>query len=481
MSHSALLTIAVAGVATLLLLILKAKVQPFVALVVVSIGVALAAGVPAADLVKTIEDGMGATLGHIATIIALGAMIGRIIELSGGAHAFAYALIDKFGSRRIPLALTVAGFVLGIPVFFEVGLIILMPIAYGVARASRRPLLLYALPMGAAMLTVHAFLPPHPGAVAVAATIGASQGLMLLLGLPVTAAVALLGFFVARRLTRREYPMDPTVHAEVYGDPAPDNGAEPSDSKQPGTPDDDGGRTTAVLTKPAPSATEVQPPSFTMVLALIVTPILLILLGTIGQNTLAEGSTLRAVLTVLGAPMVALLIDVALCGWLLGARRGWDRPRIAEVMGSALPPVAMVILVAGAGGVFGKVLVAGGIGDAIADVLEQTGLPVLLLAFLTSLALRAAQGSATVALITTAGILTPLLHRADLSTGHLSLVALAMGAGALSLSHINDAGFWMFTKLAGLDVASGLRTWTVLTTVMGVTGFALTAALWPLL
>ncbi|MDH6437587.1 GntP family gluconate:H+ symporter [Streptomyces sp. SAI-144] len=474
MSHTALLTIAVAGVATLLLLILRAKVQPFVALVVVSIGVALAAGVPAADLVKTIEDGMGATLGHIATIIALGAMIGRIIELSGGAHAFAHSLIEKFGSRRTPLALTVAGFVLGIPVFFEVGLIILMPIAYGVARAARKPLLIYALPMAAAMLTVHAFLPPHPGAVAVAATIGASQGLMLLLGLPVTAVVALLGYFVSRRLTRREYPMDPAVHAEVYGEPEAGYGG----GGTPASVAD--GHGTAVLTKPAPSQTGVRPPSFGMVLALIVTPILLILLGTIGQNALAEGSTLRAVLTVLGAPMVALLIDVALCGWFLGARRGWDRGRIAEVMGSALPPVAMVILVAGAGGVFGKVLVASGIGDAIADVLDRTGLPVLVLGFLTALALRAAQGSATVALITTAGILTPLLHRADLSTGQLSLVALAMGAGALTLSHINDAGFWMFTKLAGLDVAAGLRTWTVQTTVMGCAGFVLTAALWPL-
>jgi GntP family gluconate:H+ symporter len=477
MSHTALLTIAAVGVATLLLLILRAKVQPFVALVVVSIGVALAAGVPAADLVKTIEDGMGATLGHIATIIALGAMIGRIIELSGGAHAFAHSLIEKFGSRRTPLALTVAGFVLGIPVFFEVGLIILMPIAYGVARAARKPLLIYALPMGAAMLTVHAFLPPHPGAVAAIEAIGASQGLVLLMGIPVTAVVVLLGYFVSRRLTRREYPMDPAVYAEVYGEPEGEGGTG-SAPVQGGS--SEGGHDTAVLTKPAPSETAVRPPSFGVVLALIVTPILLILLGTIGQNTLAEGSILRAVLTVLGAPMVALLIDVALCGWFLGARRGWDRRRIAEVMGSALPPVAMVILVAGAGGVFGKVLVASGIGDAIADVLEKTGLPALLLAFLTSLALRAAQGSATVALITTAGILTPLLHRADLSTGQLSLVALAMGAGALALSHINDAGYWMFTKLAGLDVAAGLRTWTVLTTVMGCAGFVLTAALWPL-
>ncbi|SER83760.1 gluconate:H+ symporter, GntP family [Streptomyces sp. yr375] len=484
MSHTALLLTAAVGVAGLLLLILRAKVQPFVALVVVSIGVALVAGVPAADLVKTIEEGMGSTLGHIATIIALGAMIGRIIELSGGAASFAHSLIDRFGSQRTPLALTVAGFVLGIPVFFEVGLIILMPIAYGVARASRKPLLGYALPMGAAMLTVHAFLPPHPGAVAVTQAIGADQGLVLLLGIPITAVVVLLGYLVSRRITRREYPMDPAVHAEVYGEDPPTPGTA---SSTPAADPADDGHGTAVLTKPAHQTTTDAPspsaPSFGMVLALIVTPILLILAGTLGQNLLAEdgaGSTLRATLTVLGAPMVALLIDVALCAYLLGARRGWDRAHIANVMGSALPPVAMVILVAGAGGVFGKVLVASGIGDAIADVLDRTGLPALLLAFLTALALRAAQGSTTVALITAAGILTPLLARADLSTGQLSLVALAMGAGGLAVSHINDAGYWMFTKLAGLDVASGLRTWTVLTTTMGVIGFALTAALWPL-
>ncbi|KPI07578.1 Gluconate transporter [Actinobacteria bacterium OK074] len=507
MSHTSLLLIAAAGVVTLLLLILRAKVQPFVALMVVSIAVALAAGVPAADLVKTIEDGMGSTLGHIATIIALGAMIGRIIELSGGARSFAHSLIDRFGSRRTPLALTVAGFVLGIPVFFEVGLIILMPIAYGVARASRKPLLVYALPMGAAMLTVHAFLPPHPGAVAVTEAIGADQGMVLLMGLPVTAVVVLLGYLVSLRMTRREYPMDPALYAEIYGEtgPATDSptpgtpaadGTGTADGPTPGTPATDGtgtesgpppgtpapdGHGTAVLTKHTPATTVTEAaPSFAMVLTLIVTPILLILAGTLGQNLLDEGTGLRAFLTVLGAPMVALLIDVALCAYFLGARRGWDRDHIANVMGSALPPVAMVILVAGAGGVFGKVLVASGIGDAIADVLDRTGLPALCLAFLTALALRAAQGSATVALITTAGILGPLLERADLSTGQLSLVALAMGAGGLSVSHINDAGYWMFTKLAGLDVASGLRTWTVLTTTMGLIGFGLTAALWPL-
>ncbi|MFJ5224607.1 GntP family transporter [Streptomyces sp. NPDC088400] len=476
MSHNSLLLIAAAGVALLLLLIIKVKVQPFVALMVVSIGVALAAGVPAADLVSTIEDGMGSTLGHIATIIALGAMIGRIVELSGGAASLAHSLIARFGEKRTPLALTVAGFLLGIPVFFEVGLIILMPIAYGVARASRKPLLIYALPMAAAMLTVHAFLPPHPGAVAAAATIGADQGWVLLLGIPLTAVVIFAGHLLAKRMTRREYTLTADVYEKVYGD----GGGEPGESPEPiatgGDSDSDG-------SVPAgPGAQQVggtaNPPSFGMVVSLIITPIALILLGTIGTNTLAEGSVTRAVLTVLGAPMVALLIAAGLAAYFLGVRRGWSSGQISSVMGSALPGVAMVILVAGAGGVFGKVLVQTGIGDAVADILDRTGLPLLALAFVMTLLLRAVQGSATVALVATAGLITPLLHRTDLSAQQLALVCLAMGAGALAVSHINDAGYWMFTKLAGLEVGDGLRTWTVLTTAMGVIGFALTGLLW---
>ncbi|MGW3562982.1 GntP family transporter [Streptomyces sp. NPDC000941] len=463
MSHGALLTVAAVGVALLLLMIIKAKIQPFVALVVVSIGVALTAGVPAAELVATIEEGMGSTLGHIATIIALGAMIGRIIELSGGAASLAHSLMDRFGERRTPLALTAAGFLLGIPVFFEVGLIILMPIAYGVARASRKPLLVYALPMGAAMLTVHAFLPPHPGAVAAATTIGADQGWVLLFGIPVTAVVILLGYLLAKRMTRREYPMTADVYAKVFGDG--DGAGAEADSEAKSAPK-------------GPVEGAENPPSFGMVVSLIVTPIVLILLGTIGTNFLSEGSTLRAILTVLGAPMVALLVAAALAAYFLGARRGWSSARISEVMGSALPGVAMVILVAGAGGVFGKVLVKTGIGDAVADVLDRTGLPLLALAFAMTMLLRAVQGSTTVALVTTAGLITPLLQRTDLSPQQLALVCLAMGAGGLSVSHINDAGYWMFTRLVGLEVGDGLRTWTVLTTAMGVAGFLLTSLLW---
>lgn len=482
MSATTLLLIAAGGIALLLLMVIKFKVQPFIALLMVSMGVALAAGVPGGELVATIQEGMGLTLGYIAIIIALGAMVGRMIEISGGAQAFAHSLIDRFGERRTPLALTVAGFVLGIPIFFDVGLIILMPIVLGVARVSRKPILTYALPLGGAMLAVHALLPPHPGQVALAGLIGADQGMVLLFGIPITAVVSLIGFLLARRMTRREYPIDPEVYERVYGEDSQDDargtggGSAPADS---GVAENGGGG--ATLLAPATTATKQaeRPPSFGMILSLVLTPIVLIMLGTVATNTMAEGSPVRTVLGVLGAPMVALLIAVVLCAYLLGARRGWSASHIEEVLSSALPPVALVVLVSGAGGIFGKVLVKTGIGDAVSAVLQSTGLPLLALGFLMTLVLRAAQGSATVALVTVGGLLAPMLKELDLSSPQLALTALAMGGGSLALSHINDSGFWIFTKLVGINVSTALRTWTILTTAMGVSAFLLAWALWP--
>ena len=503
MAPTALLIIAAVGVALLLVLVLKFKFQPFLALTGVSIIVALAAGIPAADLVKTIEAGMGSTLGHIAIIIALGAMIGRIIEVSGGAKSLATTLINKFGTKRTPLALTVTGFLLGIPVFFEVGVIILMPLAYGVARKAKRPLLIFALPMCAALLTVHAFLPPHPGPVAVAGLLGIDTGRILLFGLPITAVVALACYFVAKLINRRVFAMDDDIRAEVYGPHITDADLRnflttcPTDVGDPVHDHDPigAGRTgssaagqTGTAATPKAARTTVMDrvesplpaPGFTLIAGLILLPILLILAGTIGESTLPEGSVSRATLTVLGAPLVALLLDALLCGYVLGTRRGWSPTAVGEIMGSAIPGVAMVILIAGAGGVFGKVLVASGIGDAVSDLLASTGLPVLVLAFVLTLLLRAVQGSATVALVTTAGIITPLVADLSLSPNHLALLALGMGGGALALSHINDAGYWIVVKLTGLSVGDGLRTWTVITTIAGTFGFLLVVGLWTI-
>ena len=484
MSPLILMITAGVGIALLLFLVLKYKFQPFVALMLVSILVALVAGVKPADLVATIEGGMGKTLGHIAIIIALGAMIGRIIELSGGAEALAKTLITRFGNRRTPLALTIAGFMVGVPVFFEVGVIILMPLAYGIARSARKPLLVFALPMCAALLTVHAFLPPHPGAVAAASQLGADLGRVLMFGLPLTAFLCYVGYRVAGRMTRRVYPMTDDIRAEVYGPhvtnedlAAWSNGNDKSPERAAVAASHMGleESTSSIVSKLPPAP----PPGFGLIVSLILLPIILILLGTLSTSLLPAESTLRGIMTVLGAPLVALLIDTLLCAWLLGSRRGWSRTQVSDVIGSALPGVAMVILIAGAGGVFGKVLVDTGIGAVVSDMLRTTGLPVLALGFLLTLLLRAVQGSTTVALVTTAGIISPLIATLNLTPNHMALLCLAMGGGGLAMSHINDAGYWIFTKLSGLNVADGLRTWTVLTTLLGTLGFCITLLIWP--
>lgn len=451
MSPVVLILIAAGGIAGLLTLILGLRMQPFVALVLVSIVVALAAGIAPGDLVTTIEDGMGKTLGHIALVIALGAMIGRMIEVSGGAHAFATALVERFGARRAPLALAISGFFIGIPVFFEVGVVMLMPLAYGVARRTGRPLLVFALPMCIAVLIVHALLPPHPGAVAAAGLLHADIGRNMLWGLPIAAATTAFAYFLCGWMTRgRSASPGEIAVLEEQG--------------------------AAMETGPLQGAET--PPGLALVGALVLVPIVLILSATLAATILPAGSVLRSILTVAGTPFVALLIDVLLCAYLLGVRRGWSLDRVSDVLGAAIPGVAMVILVTGAGGVFAKVLVTAGIGAAISGMLHASGLPVLVLAFLVTMLLRVAQGPTTVALITTAGLIGPFVASAGFNANQLSLVCLAMGAGGLCASHVNDAGFWIVTRMIGLSVADGLRSWTVLTTLCGCFAFAMTVLLW---
>jgi len=340
------------------------------------------------------------------------------------------------------------------------------------------------LPMCAALLTVHAFLPPHPGAVAAASQLGADLGRVLMFGLPLTALLCYVGYRVAGRMTRRAYPMTDDIRAEVYGPHVTNedlvawtngNDSNPERAAQAVSHMGLEESTSSIVSKlpPAPA------PGFGLIVSLILLPIILILLGTLSTSLLPAESTLRGIMTVLGAPLVALLIDTLLCAWLLGSRRGWSRTQVSDVIGSALPGVAMVILIAGAGGVFGKVLVDTGIGAVVSDLLRTTGLPVLALGFLLTMLLRAVQGSTTVALVTTAGIISPLIATLNLTPNHMALLCLAMGGGGLAMSHINDAGYWIFTKLSGLNVGDGLRTWTVLTTLLGTLGFCITLLIWP--
>ncbi|MEB6533521.1 GntP family transporter [Pantoea stewartii] len=448
MTTALLLAIATASIVILLLLVIKAKVHPFVALLIVSLLVAIATGIPAEKIMETIISGMGGLLGHITIIIVLGAMLGAIIEASGGAESLAQRFSKTLGLKRTVAALTMAAFILGIPVFFEVGFIIVIPLIYGFTKVARVSPLKFGLPMAGVMLTVHVALPTHPGAAAAAAILHTDMGWLMMLGILVSVPVGILGYYVAKAMNRRQYHLSVEVLEQLQ------------------------------MAKPegVQKKNEPAPPGALTISGLIVVPIVLIVAGTLSHSLLTEDSLLRKVMTVIGTPPIALLIALGLAAWLLGLRRGWSKDKLENLTGRAIPGSASVILVAGAGGAFGKVLVESGVGNALARALETLHLPLIPAAFILSLALRASQGSATVAILTTSGLLTQAVTGID--DMHRVLVTLAVCFGGLGLSHVNDAGFWVVTRYLGLSVADGLKTWTVLTTLMGLSGFALTWALW---
>lgn len=443
MSTALLLTIAIASVLILLLLVIKIKIHPFVALLVVSLLVAICTGIPADNIMKVIVSGMGGLLGSITIIIVLGAMLGAIIESSGGAEALAHKFTRTLGIKRTIAALTMAAFILGIPVFFEVGFIIVIPLIYGFAKVAKVSPIKYGLPMAGVMLTVHVALPTHPGPAAAAGILNADMGWLMLLGIIISVPVGIVGYFVAKTMNKNNYQLSLNVLEQLQ------------------------------LAKPenSPRKTQTQPPSASLISSLIVVPIVLIVVGTLAHTFLPDGNVIRQLLSLIGTPAIALLIALALSAWLLAIRRGVTKDKLGEILDRAIPSSAGVILVAGAGGAFGKVLVESGVGKALALSLETIHLPLIPAAFILSLALRASQGSATVAILTTSGLLTQAA--AGISEMQLVLVTLSACFGGLGLSHVNDAGFWVVTRYLGLSVADGLKTWTVLTTAMGVTGFVI--------
>ncbi|AHG21787.1 transporter [Chania multitudinisentens RB-25] len=453
MSTSMLLIIALLGVILLLLMVIKAKVQPFIALLIVSLLVALASGIPTGEIMKVITAGMGGVLGSVTIIIGLGAMLGRMIEHSGGAESLAQCFSKALGPKHTIAALTIAAFILGIPVFFDVGFIILAPIIYGFAKVAKVSPLKFGLPIAGVMLVVHVALPPHPGPVAAAGLLNADIGWLTIIGLLICIPVGIIGYFAANYLNRKAYPLSIDVLEQLQL-AAPEPASEHK----------------------APLSERINPPGAGLIAALIVIPIAIIMIGTVSATLLPPGSALRDVLSLIGAPTVALLIALLLAFYFLAMRRGWSLQHTSDIMGAALPTAAVVILLTGAGGVFGKVLVESGVGKALAEMLTTIGLPLIPAAFIISLALRASQGSATVAILTTGGLLAEAVI--GLNQLQLVLVTLATCFGGLGLSHVNDSGFWIVTKYLGLSVADGLKTWTVLTTLLGLAGFLFTWLLW---
>nr|WP_086859281.1 gluconate:H+ symporter [Streptomyces milbemycinicus] len=459
-----LLTVAALGIALLLFLIIKARLQPFVALLGVSIAVGLAAGlsvtelfgtVQKSDAVSLIESGMGGILGHIAIIIGLGTMLGAILEVSGGAEALSARLLGLFGEKRAPLAMGLTGLIFGIPVFFDVGIFVLAPIVYAAAKRSGKSIVLYAMPMLAGLSMTHAFLPPHPGPVAAAGLLHVDLGWVILMGILVGVPSVLAAWAYAAWIGNRLFV------------PVPQDMLEAAEEAR---------EAVAAEQRAAGATPAERPVPVSTVLAIIGTPLVLILCATFSSIAL-DPSTGRSVIEFFGHPFVALTIALLLAYYLLGIRRGWSRKSLETVSTASLKPIGNILLVVGAGGVFGAVLKGSGVAQALADAFDSAGLPVILLAWLISVVLRVAQGSATVAIVTTAGIVSPMLTEGHYSQAHLALVIMAISAGSIFASHVNDGGFWMVAKYFGISERDTLKSWTVLESVLSVAGFVVAGLL----
>ncbi len=439
-----LLLIAGSAIALLLVLIISLRLHAFIALILVSLLTAIATGIPIGSVVGVLTTGFGNTLGTVALLVGLGAMLGRLIETSGGAKVVADTLIRRFGEQRAPLALGVASLMFGFPIFFDAGLVVMLPIVFSVARRLGGGVLMYGLPVAGAFSVMHIFVPPHPGPVAASELLGANVGLVIALGVLIAIPTwyvtsYLYGVWIGKKL---ELPVPALLGSVDDGD-------------------------------------EIQnPPAFRTVVAVLLLPLLLIFINTGLDMAAAAGGVDRAdswvvALRALGATPVALLIAVLVAAVVLGKARGLEKTALEKVLDSALGPVCSVILITGAGGMFGAVLRSSGIGAALADVLDGIGLPVIVAGFVIALILRIAQGSATVALITAAGLIEPAVAAAGLNGVQLAAVVLAVAAGSVCMSHVNDSGFWLVGRFFGMDVKTTLKTWTVMETTIGVMGFAL--------
>jgi GntP family gluconate:H+ symporter len=486
-SAGVLLAIAGIGVLVLLFLIMKVKLHAFLALVLVSLLVALAARIPVEEVVGVLTDGFGSTLASVALLVGLGAMLGRLLDFSGGAQVLADTLIRRFGERRAPLALGIAALLFGFPIFFDAGLVVFLPIVFTVARRLGGSLLTYGLPVAGAFAVMHAFVPPHPGPVAAAELVGADIGLVLVFGLLIGLPTWYVGGYLFGTWAGRTYhvAVPDLLSADGTGDaaPAPVGGGSSTRVAGSGEPDEAVAGTSPAMAGPSggerPVQAQANPPSFGTVVGLLLLPLVLIFLNT-GMNTLvtagavSEDSLVARTALLVGATPVALLITVLVASYVLGTRRGTDAPQVESIVNSALGPVCAIILITGAGGMFGGVLRASGIGQALADVLDDIGLPVIVAAFVISVVLRVAQGSATVALTTAAGLIAPVVEATDgLSRPDLALIVIAIAGGATVLSHVNDSGFWLVSRFFQMDEATTLKTWTVMETLLGTIGFVL--------
>ncbi len=426
------------GITTLLVLILKFRIQAFIALLIASIAVGISAGMDPTLIIKTMQDGMGNTLGFVAVVVGLGAMFGAILEHSGGAEALAKYLLHKFGEKNASWALVLTGFFVAIPVFFDVAFIILVPLIYSLQRKTKKSLLLYAIPLLAGLAITHSFIPPTPGPVAVADILKADLGWVILFGFITGIPAAIIsGPLFAKYISKK-------IHINA---PKLDEGP----------------------------ITYTTYPSVGLVLSIIGIPILLIVLNTILNSALFEVNTiipeaLKKWIQMIGHPFSALIIANLIAIYLLGIKRGVDKETILKITTKSMSSAGIIILLTGAGGVFKQILVNTGTGEMLANYFANAGIPIIVFAFIAAIFIRILQGSATVAMITSAGITAPLLA-ANVSEIDKALLVIAIASGASILSHVNDSGFWLVSNYLGLTEKQTFKSWTMMTTILALVGF----------
>ena len=426
----------VIGIALLLFLIIKFKLHPVISMMLSAIVIGIGAGMPLHLISETVEKGVGKTLQGIALLIGLGSMFGGILEMSGGAQQIAQTLIKKFGTTKAGWALGLTGLVIGTTVFFEAGVVILVPIAFNVAKETKKSTLYYAIPLLAGLASGYAFVPPSAGSVLVANVLGVNLGTMIAVGIPVAiVSTTVAGIVWGKIIGGKIFTSLPETVEEL----------------------EDG---------------EKQLPSFGIVFTVIAIPIVLILLSTI-STYLVDSEKIVAVLQFLGEPFVALTVATLAAMYLLGTRMGYDRKQLKTVLDRSLKPVGMILLVIASGGVIRWMLQDSGLGNIIGPLLEKSGMPLILIGFFIAFLVRAAVGSSIVAMTMASGIMASMPAITDCSMLYRAALCCAICGGATALSHVNDAGFWLVGTFLEIGEKTTLKSWTIMETLIGISGLVL--------
>jgi gluconate transporter len=432
-----LIWLTLGAIALLLFLILYSKLHAFLALLLTSMALGLSSGMAPVKVLKSIQNGFGEALGFIAVVVALGAMIGRLLEHSGGGRALAEWMLSKTGKERAVWAVLGSSFLVGLPIFFEVGFIILIPFAYSLTRESKRSLLYYGLPMACALTVTHAMVPPHPAPAAAAQLLGADMGKAILFGTAVSIPMAIAGgIFYGLWIAKRLYI------------PLPEHAARAEEAKD-----------------------DKAPPPIPLVALMLTLPVILIFASSIADYL---NSPPRSWLNFLGHPFTALTVTTLGALYFFGVRRGLGRDAMQKMTTDSLAPMGSLLAIMGGGGAFKQVIIDSGVGPYAGKLLAASEVSPLILAYLVAVGMRIAQGSATVAIITAAGIVGPLVK--DIQGYSPEMILLALCAGGTALSHVNDAGFWLVNQCFGMSVPQTLRSWTAMKVVTSVVGIAIVLA-----